>query len=289
MFKTKQIIDSLKQKFNVSDPVDEERLWNLMREAYYELCREISWEALRDKIQYSYDKDEDGMWLPSDLIDIDCVADSKNIWRKSSNSFADDETSVEEKWVIAEVAKRPLVSGTGINITQGATSFTGASAITSAHIGEYICIGSENAFYKLASATKLETPYLGPTQKSAYFAVRPAGTKRIKLFAAYGVADETAPYIYFWRLPDQLYKEYQMMMLPRADILTLATAEKMYDISGEIESKNSVQKDLYGSKGRYEGKLDKAKAANPEFIPPIRPLNNLGSLAVWGARARYES
>jgi len=284
MFAVKPIIDSLKRQFNISTDAKEANLWDLVREAYYELCGEASWSDMRDSITYTYDSDEDGMWLPSDLIGIDCVTNGEHIWRKSGKASALDENSIEKKWFVSDVAQRALVSGTDITINNGEASFSGASSITSAHVGEYIRIGSDNAFYKLASATELATPYLGADRAGAAYAVRPAGTQKIKLVKEYGVTDETAATIFFWRYPEQLYAETQLMLLPRADVLELAVAEKHYAETREVEMKNSVQKDLYGSKGRYAGKLDLAKAANPEFVAPIKPVNSTGRIAGWGAR-----
>lgn len=286
MYSLKPILATLQRQFKITEPLDTENLWEVIREAYYELCGEASWEALRDSVTYSYDADEGGMWLPADMIGIDCVTDGIYEWRKSSAAAASDQYSTEKKWYVT-IAKTPLVSGTGMKIDDGDTTFSNASGITAAHIGEYVRIGGENAYYKIASATTLETAYRGPNQYNASYEVRPTGTKKIKLVKEDGDNDATEATIYFWRYPAQLYKESDYMLLPRADILELSVAEKLFNESNEIDQKNSVQKDLYGSKGRYEGKLDKAKAINPEFLPPIRPINNDGMSAGYGARRRY--
>jgi len=286
MYAVGNIFNSLCERFNAEDDARKKKIWKFMREAYYELCGETSWEILRDQITYAYNEDDDGMWLPPDVIGIDYVTDGLNLWNKASVTTSLNQNSREKVWFYPEMSRTALASGKGIKITNGATSFTGATAITADHVGEYIRIGEENAFYKLASATTLETPYLGPRQTAGDYYVRPAGTKRIKLLAEKSATDTTAATIYCWRFPEQLFSESQMMLLPRADILELATAEKLYGISQETERMNEVQKNLYGARGRYAGKLDKAISMNPEFIPPIDPRNRLGRTAGYGARRR---
>lgn len=285
MFPVKDIMASLYETFNATDEERQAKIFAELREAYYELCRITSWEALRDTLTYVYDADADGMWLPADVIGIDCVTNGTNIWSKAGPTAGLDVNCIEKRWVINDVSRTALVFGKGLRITSGETTFSGVSGITSAHIGESVRIGAENAFYTLKSATELETPYYGPTQTSAAYYVRPAGTKKIKLLAEYSATDETEGVtIFCWRLPEQLFSEDHMCLLPRADILELATAEKIYGTTREVELKNSVQKDLYGSKGRYQGKLDMAIADNPEFIPPRIPLNRHGAARGYGAR-----
>lgn len=284
MFALKNILDSLYETFNATTEDRKARIQSGLREAYYELCRKTSWEPLRDKIVYQYSEADDGMWLPSDVIGVDCVTDGESVWNQSGVTASLDKQSVEKKWFFAETARSPLVFGKGIEINSGSSTFSGAASITEAHIGMHIRIGSENAFYELASATTLTTAYRGPTIKSGEYSVRPPGTKRIKLLTEGAATDRTEATIFVWRYPEQLYSEDQVCMLPRADILELATAEKMYSQSKEIELLNSVQKNLYGSKGRYDGKLDMAVADNPDFVPPILPRNRTGLRAGYGAR-----
>lgn len=285
MFAVKEILETLYETFNATDDDRKQLILQALQEAYYELCGQASWEALRDTITYVYDSDADGMWLPPDVLGIDFVTDGTSVWKEGGMTASLDVNSIEKRWFIAEYARSALVEGKGLAVSSGSTSFTGASAITSAHVGEFIRIGGENAFYELASATTLTTAYRGPVQTSAEYAVRPAGTKRIKLLAEHAATDETAGVtIYCWRLPQQIYKSSDLCLLPRADILELATAEKLYGMTRETELKNGVQKDLYGSKGRYAGKIDKAIASNPDFMPPVLPRNKHGRVAGYGAR-----
>jgi hypothetical protein len=270
MFALRDILESLYETFNAATPERMLLIQRELREAYYELCRKTSWESMRDSIVYRYNEADDGMWLPSDVIGVDCVTDGESVWNQSGVTASLDKQSCEKKWFFAETARTPLVFGKGININSGSSEFTGAPLITANHVGMYVRIGAENAVYQLASATTLTTVYRGPTIKSGEYHVRPV---------------TTAATIFVWRYPEQLYADDQVCVLPRADVLELATAEKMYSHSREIELLNSVQKNLYGSKGRYDGKLDMAIADNPDFVPPILPRNNAGRRAGYGARS----
>ena len=284
MFMLKPILDSLYRTFNCEDNDSKDEIQREVRKAYYELCGATSWEHLRDSILFAYNEGVDGMWLPADLIDVDCVSDGEHLWSQTSMSGALNYRCAAKLWYIAEHNRTPLVAGKGIKISDGSKTFTGAPEITAAMTGEYIRIGSQSGAYKLASATTLETPYYGAKQISGTFSVRPIGTKRIKLLTEDAQTDATPATIFFHRFPAQLYSDDQPVMLPRSDILELAVKEKMFDITLQTDLKNSVQKDLYGSKGRYEGKLQKAIAENPDFVPPVTPLNRTGQPAGWGAR-----
>ena len=284
MFAISGIWDSLYKQFNAKDDARKEEIRAESRKAYYELCKETSWENMRDSIPYSYNESDDGMWLPANLIGIDAVTDGIDVWKKTNPPAASNTNSTQKLWFIAEHNRTPLVSGTGLAIDDGSTTFSGASAITSDHVGEYIRIGGQSAVYKLASATTLETPYYGDKQTNASFEVRPVGTKRIKLLSESAETDRTAATIYYWRFPDQIYNPDQLMLLPTARVLELATSVRINGTDRDTEGKNDAQKDLYGSKGRYEGELSRATSLNPDFQPPVRPENRNGTPAGWGAR-----
>ena len=286
MYIIRDIWDSLFETFNAKDNDRIEQVQREVRKAYYELCGATSWEVLRAETAYAYDSTEDGMWLPADLIGIDCVTDGTDVWKKTNMGSAPDINSLSKLWYISKHNRTALVAGKGLKISDGATEFTGVDSITSEHIGEFIRIGGQSAVYKLASATTLETPYYGPKQTGATFEVRPVGTKKIKLLSEGAETDETAATIYYWRLPAQLYNADQLMLLPTARILELAVAVRMFGIDKDMEGKNSASSDLYGSKGRYEGELSRAISMNPDFIPPVQPENKNGTSASWGAQAR---
>lgn len=284
MFMIKPIWDALFDQFNAKDDDRKKQIMRECRKAYYELCGVTSWENMRSQVVYAYDESADGMWLPADLIGIDGVTDGESVWNKSNPPGAANKSSQAKLWFVSERCKTPVVSGSTLEIQDGATAFTGATGITAAHIGEYIRIGDQSAVYKLASATTLETPYHGDVQTAAYFEVRPVGTQKIKLLSEEAEIDRTAATIYYWRFPEQLYSETQLMQLPTARVLELATAIRVNGIDRDTDAKDDAQKDLYGSKGRYEGELSRALSMNPEFVLQIIPKNKNGISAGWGAR-----
>lgn len=255
-----------------------------MRKAYYEIIGMTSWENMRMDLEYDFDESEDGMWLPGDLAGIDCIANSEYEWKKAPESFAANREIQHRMWYYSEINWTPLLTGSDITIENGATAFTGGTGITADMVGEYIRIADQSGVYKLASTSSLETPYYGEYVDGGNFVVRPEGIKKLKLVAPTGETDTTAATVYYWRFPPQLFDDEQLVHLPTSALLELATLEKIYRIDRDTERANEAKKDLYGSKGRYEGELSRAMAMNPEFIPPIQPDNFAGSPAGWGAR-----
>lgn len=285
MYTAKDIWDSLFETLNAThDDELKKKIKRECRKAYYELCRATSWEHLREEVQYRFNPDDDGMWLPADLAGIDCVANKEHVWKKSQKSYAENANIQARMWFIDERSHAPLVLGNNISIKNGEADFTGAENITDEMAGEYIRIGGQDGVYKLESRNKLSTPYYGDDLASGEYEVRPGTVQKIKLIAPYGEIDTTPAKIYYWRLPSQLYDESQLVLLPTSTILELLTSIKIYNILRMVDMKNSAQKDLYGSKGRYDGELSRAIALNPDFVPPIQPDNHLARPAGWGAR-----
>jgi hypothetical protein len=236
------------------------------------------------QIDYAFSSSANGMWLPGDLAGIDCVANTEYEWRKAPESFAANADIRERMWYISEINWTPLLSGSGLTIVDGATSFSGTTGITSDMIGEYIRISDQSGVYKLETVNSLSSPYYGSNVAAGTFVVRPEGIKKIKLVAPDGDTDTESATIYYWRYPPQLYTGTQMMHLPTSALVELATLVKIYRIDRDAERGNDAKKDLYGSKGRYEGELSRAEAMNPEFVSPIQPCNIRGGMAGWGAQ-----
>ena len=257
------------------------------RKAYYELCRGTSWESFRNQIDYDFDEDADGMWLPANLADFDGVGNDTYEWKKATPNGALKANIQARMWYISEYSKVALTSGADITIADGATTFTGGATITAAMIGEYIRFNGQEGVHKLLSVTTIETPYYGDALTGAgTYEVRPIGTKKIKLVAPSGITDTTAATIYYSALPDQIYDGSQLVELPTSEIVEFATLAKLFGIERNTELQDKANRNLYGSKGRYEGALSRAQAMNPEFIMPTAP-NTFGGLpAGFGARGR---
>jgi hypothetical protein len=285
MFVTGDIWETLYAQHNAhSDEDKEAQIRNTVRKAYYELCSRVDWDVLRTEI--TYDSSGDGMWLPADLAGIMAVANTENKWNKATKAGATKENIQSRMWYIDEVNYTPLVSGSDIAITNGSTSFTGGTGITTDMVGEFIRIGGQSGVYQLASVNELETPYYGDDLTAGSFEVRPIGTQKIKLSAPSGVDDTTPATIYYWKLPAQLYDASQPMLLPTSALLEIASSVKLFTITREKEQADDAKKDLYGSKGRYEGELSRAESVNPEFVMPTAPESFGGNQAGFGSRPR---
>ncbi len=289
MFYTFQdILDSLYTTHNADGDSDKEaEVARETRKAYYEMSTEASWEALRDSVEYDFDENEDGMWLPANIAGVDAVGNDEYEWVKATALGAQKDDIQSRMWFISERSTAVLLSGSDITITSGSTSFTGGTGITEDMVGEYIRFDGQSGVHKLTSTTTIEDAYYGDDLSGdGTFEVRPIGTQKIKLVAPQGETDETAATIYFWKLPAQLYDGSQLIMLPTSALLELASSIKLYGIGREFDAQDRVKKDLYGSKGRYEGELQRAKAQNPEFTMPIKPRTVGGLPAGYGARRR---
>jgi len=286
MFAVGDIWESLYRTHNANNDSDlEAEIRRECRKAYSELCAGTSWANMRDSIEYDLTADVDGKWLPADLIGVDGVANTEDMWTKGQKPGSLNVHIQSRMWYIDEYNRTPLLSGADIAIANGATTFT-ATGITAAMVGEYIRINGQTDTHLLISTTEIATPYYGDALTGNPFEVRPVGVQKIKLVTPSGLSDSGNPVIYFWRQPAQLYDASQLIQLPTSAMLEMATKIKVFDIYRKIESKNGSQKDLYGSKGRYEGELSRARATNPDFMLPVRPQNFGGNPATWGARPR---
>ena len=289
MFNVKDIWDALYRAHNTSASTDgearQEEVRRECRKAYFELCSGTSWANMRASVAYSLTDNADGLWLPANTIGIDGVANTEDSWNKGQRPGALNANLQSRTWYIDEYNRTPLVSGTDLAIANGATTFT-ATGITAAMVGEYIRIDGRGDSHLLIAVNEIATPYYGTALTAGTFEVRPIGTQKIKLVTPTGLSDTGDPVIHIWQLPPQLYDETQVMELPTSALLELATKIKVFSIERDTDSKNGAQKDLYGSKGRYEGELSRARATNPEFMMPVRPKNWGGNNAGYGARPR---
>ena len=284
MFVAEDIIQSLYDQHNSRGDEDKEaQIRREFRKAYYELCARTDWELLR--IELEYDLTGDGIWLPPRFPGILGIGNTENRWKKASKTGALKENAQCRMWYMDEVSFTPVASGADITIVNGATTFTGGASITTDMIGEYIRIDGQSGTYRLASVTELETPYYGDdlTSDGAY-EVRPAGSQKLKLATPSGLTDAEDPTIYLWALPAQIYDVTQLILLPSSEMLEQATSVKLFTITRDKDNADAAKKDLHGSKGRYEGSINRAISMNPEFVMPTGPENFAGTAAGFGSR-----
>ena len=291
MFNTQDIWDALYDAHDATDDTaNQARVRRESRKAYYELCKRISWLQFRDEIEYDFDEVADGMWMPANLIMIDGIGNEEFEWKKATKNGALKTNIQTRMWYIDEFSITPIASGADITIANGSKTLTGGANITADMLGEYIRFDNQSGVHKLLSTTTIETPYYGDALTGAgTYEVRPVGTWKIKLVAPSGIDDTTPATVYYWKFPAQLYDGTQLMELPTSAMLELATSVKVYGLDRTIEIQDSVKKDLYGSKGRYEGEIARAEAMNPEFVMPTAPENFRGNQSGYGARRNRQS
>ena len=285
MYTAKDIWDSLYEQHNAEDDANKKaQIRREVRKAYHELSGRIPWRTMIDEVEYDLTANADGIWMSPDLCDIIGVGNSEERWSKATKRGALKDNIAVRMYYEDDVSFTPIASGADITISSGATTFTGGASITADMVGEYIRFAGQDTSHKLASTTSIETPYYGDdlTGSGAY-EVRPAGSKKIKLVTPSGLSDSENPVIYFWAKPSQLYVESQLMLLPTSALLELGASVKIFTIEKNKAMADDAKKDLYGSKGRYEGELSRAEAMNPEFIMPGQPVSYVGTAAGFGS------
>lgn len=198
---------------------------------YFNLCRRVSWEALRAPfltIDFA-GQSSGGQWVPSDLYGIDLVWDDDD----EVEFFAKDEAAaqVDEhgyRYYLNAPSRAHYFEGTDLQLERGASSFTSAAltADASAVDGEYVQFASEPGFYKITSDTTpftIEPTYYGPDLLRENFRIRPWESTK-KLVIQDPDEDELLDrdvLVYYWRAPVPLYRDEDVILVPAVEYLKL--------------------------------------------------------------------
>lgn len=244
---------------------------------YYRLCEYTDWQLLRRTVDVA--SSAAGTLLPADLIGIIHVIDS------DGNEVAPTEQQTREfrgynkkSWHFRQDAVVPLYEGKSLTMEQGASAISVTPALDSSYIGEYVSLGAEPGFYKLATVSTLETPYYGPRLNADVITVRPRSCKRLCVTEDDGDASSETVTVHYWAYPPPLYQPWQQVLLPSTRILELKV---IIAIVG-FHEKQERAADNY--RAEYADALAQALKLNPKFIAPAPPQAAAGCALKFGRR-----
>lgn len=246
-----------------------EYVWKLINGELTKLCQRYAWDDLRPArltIDFSDMTDETGMWLPSNLAGIEHIVDEDD---EPYMARADRDIDLRRfgyRYYTYRPNETPMVSGSDLVIENGGTTISAAS-ITASHVGYYLKIADYPGYYEIEDATTISPTYYGPTLYNAEYQVRPMETRKLVcLDPDSDVVTDKEVYVYYWKLPTQVFRVEDMIPLPSADVLTLRVLRKL----PEAKAHRPV------SKSMMDEALEEALAMNPESPAPIIPKDRYG-------------
>ena len=271
--------DILSDAHRSTSPADIARLRRITRQAYYDVCRLVSWVDLRDTVDLDFSV-SNSILLPANLIGIDGVrGDSDSGYREY---IARDLAALEEgedlyRWYFSEVLEEPVESANDLELSAGGTSFV-ADSLNTDYTDDFVKFGSESGFYKIsaftaASHTSDFTPtYYGTSMQDGYWQIRPAGTKKLGIMDPAEEDDDATVTVHYWKYPPQLYRPEDIVMLPNPRVLYLLAAIRFIGNVMKREYKaNAFREELYGTPRNPGGVLADAIRQNPVFPTAFRP------------------
>ncbi len=269
----KDMVDEILRQCRASnDKTFRKTVEKLVNLKYFELCKGFSVNGLRDMITLDFTTATDsGLWLPSDLLGIDCARDEDDVeFFERNRGDAVEEDQFGYKYYRYKGDDDPLVEGSDLTIDQDAASFR--SVTVDAYItasgaidDEYIRIGTEPGFYQITSETSpyaITPTYHGPALTDALFRIRPEETERMVILDA----DETILKdremdVYYWKSPRPLYRDSDLILLPSVMALQLTVLREL----PEAKSFRPV------SQNELDAEIAKMHRDNPEFLKPSTP------------------
>ncbi|TRZ53420.1 MAG: hypothetical protein D4S01_01425 [Dehalococcoidia bacterium] len=189
----------------------------------------------------------------------------------------------------------PLLSGSDLATTINSTTVTSATGgfVSATHVGEYIRIGMQFGFYKIASVTDTNTIVLSDAVRIAdltdpssaanltgqYFEIRPTGTKKL-LFTndEGGAISSTTIKVWYTGVPLPVYNDYDMILLPgNCEAVRVKVCQMM-------DQTDKYANDALKKVPDYDEELEKMIALDP--VPTIQrtPRDKYGQRMAFGAR-----
>ena len=234
----------------------------ICQEHYYNLCGKTDWEVLRRTTEVTLDATEtDGVYLPSNLIDITSVLSEDNErqyfpCKESQQLFGE----AKYRWFNPDCAVTPLENPVqGINISQNATTFTAKTAFSADHTGEYVRFDAEPGLYEITkSSATFKTMTITPSYKGDKITnkscvVRPEQTRKICLINTVGTLIADTVTVHYWEYPEPLYQKYQVPILPTTRALELLTLITILGTMDKKRTEANEYKDELNGRGSWVG------------------------------------
>jgi len=256
-----------------SDTEMQNRIWRNLNYERFELCREVSWEALRcDPVTLDFTTaDSTGLWLPSDLYGIDVVWDDTNgvEFYEIGRAEAQPDEWGYRYWRYLP-SRANLFDGSDLILEKDGSSFTSASLTADGTDveDEYVMFGREPGVYQLTSGTTpftFEPTYRGPDLMQENFVIRPwqITQKMVIIDPDEDLLYDRSVDVYYWRSPPPLYRKEDIVMLPSLEILKLRVLRSI----PEAKARYPVSETMLNTAMR------KAVRMNPKFSRFVAPMD----------------
>ncbi|MDD2657580.1 MAG: hypothetical protein PHD04_02880 [Candidatus Pacebacteria bacterium] len=218
------------------------RIWRTINIQYAEICRNVSWYNLRTSVEVNFASVSPtgaGMWLPSNIFGIDAVREHDEEYEfieRDSSAMEEDEYGY--RFTRVRGSDTALIDAEDLVVNKGGSSF--ASTAVDAYVaaggtvsGQYMRIGSQMGYYKIGSNTSpysITPTYQGESQSGTNcpFMVRPPETQKMHIYdASEEELEDRTVVVYYWKCPDPLYRDQDMIVLPSSSLLELLTLRKL--------------------------------------------------------------
>jgi len=245
-------------------------VWRELNHVYFSICRQHPWQALRNSVSLDFTAaDDTGLWLPTNLMDIERVRDNTDNYefvRRDKQEAEPDENTYRFYTYVPD--SDDLFFCDDCFVAQGDTSFSSQTLGTSDYTGYHIRFGREPGYYKLTAATTFTPRYYGPTYDGGEARIREKGTEKLVILdAGESILKDRTVVVYYWQAPTALYRDSDIPVLPMHDPIELS----LYRAFPEAKQRRPV------SDRELDAAMEKALKLNPDFPRVGKPrdvMNN---------------
>ena len=247
-------------------------------QAYYEVCKLISWLPLRKYIDLDFSTvgTAAGMWLPADLIGIDGVYDASSLTPEQNATTAgpqsaieflprDEASSAEQedynfRWYYITNSTPLDDADAGMAATRLSTAVVFTPALGGDRSGEWVAIKAMPGFCKLTSNTVLTKGFPGVTNTSPGYGyqVRPVGQKQIACINTLRGLWQTSVRVYYWAYPEPLLADGVPIVVPER-LVELMSFIRIVGTYGRREQTANKYRE------EFKAELDLQLQLNPKF------------------------
>ena len=265
---------------------------DVAQQLYFTMCRSMPVPSLRRTITLAFTPSlTDGMLLPANMAGIQRVVNELNqpslVSGEMQRVYYPTDESLKYQgdgkyhWYFRNMPTVPLVNvQNGIDIAQGATNFTGIGVD---YTGEYIRFGSEPGLYLLNGVDSIATPYTGQLLTNKGAIIRPPDARRMCIIQPDGTPDGATVTVYYWQLPDPLYTDNDIIMLP--DNGRALQLKLWVELIGPMDKRKTeadqYRAELYGADGSG-GEWNELVSMCGKSSQPAIPRDRHGRIIYFG-------
>lgn len=211
------------------------RVWRLINQKYFDICRQWPWNALRRsplELEFGSASDDTGLYLPSNLFGIQRVRDDENDFEFLPRDMADAiepdddgyryyryQPSQSDAFMSFDLELNPGDEGTDTIISD---------SLTTDYTGDFCRFGSAMGFYELTAIKTFTPKYRGESVVDEVLRIRPKETEKLVILdPEEDVLRDRTVKVYYWVAPEPLYLESDMIVLPLSRALELMVLAAM--------------------------------------------------------------